>query len=155
MTAETSAEVLRNWEQSSAARSRSAQSVLDGVPRDLPALMKAAEVSKRVVRVGFEWPSLEEVFAKFDEELAEFREAIAAGDPTRQRDEIGDLLFTVVNIARWLKVDPEEALRTMVARFSDRFREVERLAAAAGSSLRDMPLAEMEALWQHAKQRET
>jgi uncharacterized protein YabN with tetrapyrrole methylase and pyrophosphatase domain len=113
--------------------------------------MKATEVSKRAVRVGFEWPALEDVFAKLDEETRELREAIAAGDPDAQRDEIGDLLFTAVNVARWLKVDPEEALRTMVARFTTRFREVERLAAEAGRPLTEMGITELDALWEQAK----
>jgi tetrapyrrole methylase family protein/MazG family protein len=153
--AATTDEVLRNWDQikraEHAAAGRPRESALDGVPRDLPALMKATEVSKRAVRVGFEWPALDDVFAKLQEEVAELREAIAAGDQDHQRDEIGDLLFTVVNLARWLKIDPEEALRTMVHRFTARFQQVERLAAERGQALTKLGITELDALWEEAK----
>jgi MazG family protein len=146
-----SAEVLRNWEQIKRQERPERTSVLDGVPRDLPALMKAMEVSKRVVRVGFEWPTLEEVFAKLEEEIAELRAALPTGDHDAIAGEIGDLLFTTVNIARFLKVDPEDALRTMVARFTDRFRHVEQLAAQGGKPLTEMSIDELDALWEAAK----
>ena len=123
----------------------------EGVPIHLPALMKALEVSKRVVKVGFEWPSVDEVLAKLDEEVAELREALPRGDRRELEGELGDVLFTVVNVARFLKIDPEEALRTMVERFSGRFREVERLARAGGRPLTRMGIEELEALWQQAK----
>jgi tetrapyrrole methylase family protein / MazG family protein len=146
-----SADVLVNWEALKRQERPERESVLDGVPTHLPALLKALEVSKRVVKVGFEWPTLEEVLAKLDEEVAELREALPRGNHRELESELGDILFTVVNVARHLKIDAEEALRTMVARFSDRFREVERLAKASGRSLDQMPLPEMEALWQQAK----
>jgi tetrapyrrole methylase family protein / MazG family protein len=144
-------EVLRNWEQIKSEEYAERGSVLDGVPPALPALMKALEVSKRAVRVGFEWPDLNSLLEKVDEEWAEFRQELRQGDPARTRDELGDLLFTLVNIARWLKVDPEEALRTMVARFSDRFRRMERVAADSGRPLNLMVISEMDALWEQAK----
>jgi MazG family protein len=148
-----SAEVLHNWEQIKRQERPERTSVVDGVPRDLPALMKAMEVSKRVVRVGFEWPTLDEVFAKLEEEIAELRAAIPEGDHDAIAGEIGDLLFTTVNIARFLKVDPEDALRTMVARFTDRFRHVEQLAAQGGKPLTEMSIEELDALWEAAKSR--
>jgi tetrapyrrole methylase family protein / MazG family protein len=144
-------EVLVNWEQLKRQERPERQSVLDGVPVQLPALLKALAVSKRVVKVGFEWPTLEDVLAKLDEEVAELKEALPRGDRLELESELGDILFTVVNVARHLKIDAEEALRTMVARFSDRFREVERLAQAEGRPLSEMPIEEMEALWQQAK----
>lgn len=152
-----SADVLRNWEQikrreqSGPASEASRASVLDGVPRDLPALMKAMEVSKRVVRVGFEWPSLDEVFEKLSEEVAELKAVIPTGDHDRIAGEIGDLLFTLVNVARFLKVDPEDALRTMVARFTKRFRHVEQLASRKGRHVCQMSIHELDALWEAAK----
>ncbi|HEU4753383.1 MAG TPA: MazG nucleotide pyrophosphohydrolase domain-containing protein, partial [Armatimonadota bacterium] len=106
---------------------------------------------KRVVKVGFEWPSLEEVWAKLHEEVEELKAELPARDPERLRDEVGDLLFTIVNVARWLKVDPEEALRQMVERFSRRFREVERLARGEGRSLTEMNIQELDRLWDRAK----
>src|SRR5207248_6632702 len=112
----------------------------------------ALEVSKRVVKVGFEWPALDEVFHKLEEEIAELHEALPRGDAAELEGEIGDILFTVVNIARFLKIDPEEALRAMVARFSERFRLVEQMAAG-GKPLQEMTLAELDALWEQAKDR--
>jgi uncharacterized protein YabN with tetrapyrrole methylase and pyrophosphatase domain len=103
------------------------------------------------VKVGFEWPTLEEVLAKLDEEVAELREALPRGNRQELEGELGDILFTVVNVARFLKIDPEEALRSMVARFSLRFREVERLANAGGRPLSDMTIGELDALWEQAK----
>jgi tetrapyrrole methylase family protein/MazG family protein len=146
-----SAEVLRNWEQIKREERPERTSVLDGVPRDLPALMKAMEVSKRVVRVGFEWPSLDDVFAKLHEEIEELQAAIPTKDREAIAGEIGDLLFTMVNVARFLKVDPEDALRTMVARFSDRFRLLEELAARGDKPLTEMTIGELDKLWEAAK----
>jgi tetrapyrrole methylase family protein/MazG family protein len=151
LSVEDADEVLRNWDAIKQQEKPERTSVLDGVPRELPALMKALEVSKRVVRVGFEWPKLDDVLAKLDEEVAELRAELPHGGRERLRDEIGDLLFTVVNVARWLKVDPEEALRQMVERFSRRFRDVERMAAAEGRALTDMGITELDRLWEQAK----
>jgi tetrapyrrole methylase family protein/MazG family protein len=148
---ENADEVLRNWDAIKRREKPERESVLDGVPKELPALMKALEVSKRVVKVGFEWPAFEEVLAKLDEEVAELRAELPDRDPARLRGEIGDLLFTVVNVARWLKVDSEEALREMVERFGGRFREVERLAAAQGRPLTEMGIRELDQLWDQAK----
>jgi tetrapyrrole methylase family protein/MazG family protein len=146
-----SEEVLVNWEQLKRAERPERTSVLDGVPVHLPALMKALEVSKRVVKVGFEWPSLDEVLLKLDEEVSELREALPQGDRRELEGELGDILFTVVNVARKLSIDPEEALRRMVTRFGQRFREVERLARSGGRPLDQMSLEEMDALWEQAK----
>lgn len=151
VSVENAEDVTRNWDAIKRQEKPERSSVLDGVPRDLPALMKALEVSKRVVKVGFEWPSLEGVLAKLDEEIAELKDELPERDRERLTGEIGDLLFTVVNVARWLKVDPEEALRQMVERFGRRFREVERLAAAEGRPLTEMNITELDRLWDQAK----
>lgn len=148
---ENAEEVLRNWDAIKRKEKPERESVLDGVPGELPALMKALEVSKRVVRVGFEWPTFEDVLKKLEEEVAELHAELSDRDPERLRGEIGDLLFTVVNVARWLKVDPEEALREMVGRFGRRFREVERLAKAEGRALTEMDITELDRLWDQAK----
>jgi len=153
-----SAEVLRNWEKikkdekkDSAARRR--DSVLDGVPKGLPALMQAMEISKRAVKVGFEWGSLGEVLAKLDEEILELRAELNSEpvNPDRILAELGDLLFTVVQIARWNKLDPEDALRSMIARFETRFRYMEKRALERGKALTDHTAAELDALWEEAK----
>ncbi len=150
------AEVLRNWDAIKRLEKPERASALDGVPPALPALLRALQISKRAVRAGFEWPSLDSVLAKLDEELAELRAEISESDPDRLESEVGDLLFTVVNVARWLRVDPEEALRRMVIRFEQRFRAMEAFAAAEGQSLGDggaelLSIEELDRLWERAK----
>ncbi len=145
--------VLRRWEQIKREEhgNRERESILDGIPPALPALMRAAEVSKRVVKVGFEWPDTSQVLDKVQEELGELRAEIARGDTARAGDELGDLLFTLVNVARKLEVDPEEALRRMTVRFAARFRMIEQHALAQGCTLDQLSLDEMETVWQAAK----
>ena len=146
-------QVLKNWEQIKRGETgyEDRVSMLDGIPPALPALMRALEVSKRVVKVGFEWPSVSEVLDKVEEEIAELRIEIAQGETARAADELGDLLFTLVNVARQLKIDPEDALRRMTKRFAARFRHIEDHAARSGRAVSDLTLDEMEALWQAAK----
>ncbi len=148
-----SAEVLRNWERIKAEENNHAprQSVMDGVIPSLPALMFALEVSKRAVKVGFEWPDLQGVLDKFREEQEELAEAIAQGDRARIEAEIGDLLFTLVNIARHLKIDAEQALHAMVRRFIMRFQQMEQMAREQGRQLETLTLEEWDALWEQAK----
>lgn len=150
---EDSAEVLRNWEQIKKSEKGEGwrKSVLDGVPVGLPALIRAMEISKKAVKVGFEWATLDDVLLKLEEEVGELREAIQSGNEIEISSEIGDLLFTVVNIARWKKIDPEESLREMVKRFTRRFQYVEAGAKSAGRELKSMSLPEMNALWDDAK----
>jgi tetrapyrrole methylase family protein/MazG family protein len=150
-----SADVLRNWEKIKQAEKANGQSesILDSVPSSLPALMQAMEISKRAMRIGFDWERLEDVLAKVEEETCELRQAIAADRAEEIFEEIGDLLFTIVNVARWQKVDPEEALRQMLRRFTTRFRYIEQQAAEQGRSLTEMTLEKMDALWEEAKHR--
>jgi len=150
-----SAEVLRNWEQIKKSEKGEGwrESVLDGVPAGLPALMRAMEISRKAVKVGFEWERFEDVVAKMEEETRELEAAIASGDREEIASELGDLLFTLVNIARWQKVDPEESLRQMLRRFTDRFQYIERRAREQCRALTDMSLAELDALWNEAKAR--
>lgn len=161
VSAEDADEVLRNWdrikqeERGEPADKVSPPSILDGVPKALPALHRAFEVSKRAARVGFEWPNVEAVFEKLEEEDAELREAIrqAAGSPSdaarrRVEEEVGDMLFTVVNLARWCDVEPEEALRRMVGRFTERFQKME---AIAERPLLELTANEWDRLWEAAK----
>ncbi len=157
VTVSGSDEVLTNWEQIKRSEPgyEDRHSILDGIPPALPALMRALEVSKRVVKVGFDWPSTSEVLDKVEEEIAELRAEIAAGQTARAGDELGDLLFTLVNVARRLKIDPEDALRRMTLRFAARFRFIERFAAETSRAVLDLTLAEMEAVWQQAKREES
>ncbi|MES2834001.1 MAG: nucleoside triphosphate pyrophosphohydrolase [Pseudomonadota bacterium] len=125
--------------------------VLDDVPVALPALARAAKLTKRAARVGFDWPSTDEVFDKLDEEVAELRAEIAAGDLDKAREEMGDLLFVVANLARKLGVEPEDALRGANAKFVRRFAFIEAELAKDGRSPEQSDLAEMDGLWDAAK----
>lgn len=128
-----------------------AASVLDGVAAGLPALMRAVKLQRRAARVGFDWPQAADVFIKIDEELVEIKEEMKNGDEQRVHEEIGDLLFAVVNLARHLEADPEAALRHANAKFERRFRQIEAHLARSGRAAAEANLAELEALWQHVK----
>ena len=146
------AEVLRKWDDiKRAEKGHVAESALDGLPKGLPALMRAQKVQKKAAKVGFDWSEAAPVFAKVREELAEVEAAI--GDPAKLEDEIGDVLFSVVNLARKLKVDAEPALHRATEKFSGRFRAVEALARERGLVLEGMPLAELDTLWDEVKAR--
>jgi MazG family protein len=123
------------------------QSLLDDVPVGLPALTRAVKLSKRAAGVGFVWPTVEDVLAKLHEEVAEMEAEVAAGDLEKARQEIGDVLFVVANLARTLDVDPEDALRATNAKFVRRFRYVEARLAERGKTPEQSDLAEMDALW--------
>lgn len=148
--AETAEQVLKNWDKTKRAQKGRA-SVLEGVPRAMPALARAQEISKRAARVGFEWETIEGVLDKLREEEAELRQAIVSGDRVRIESEIGDLLFTMVNIARHMQIDAEQALHSMVARFTRRFQWMEAEAARQNRALDNLDADEWEALWQQAK----
>ncbi len=146
-------EVVRNWAAIKAQEKghQVSKSVLDGIPRGLPALMEALEIQKRVVKVGFDWPDVEGVWRKLAEELDEVR---AARTPEEQEAEIGDVLFVVVNLARWMGVDPEVALHAADVRFRRRFAVIEQRAREQGRPVEALTLDEMEAAWQQAKREE-
>lgn len=145
------AEQTENWERIKAAerqaRLESDRSALADVPLALPALSRAEKLTKRAGRVGFDWPDLESVFDKLDEETRETREALTGGDPVRIADEIGDMLFVIANLARKAGVDPEQALRGANAKFERRFRAVEARLAEDGRGPGESSLSEMDALW--------
>lgn len=145
-------EVLKNWDRIKQAEKsgdgESLPSILGGVPKAMPSLLRAFEISKRAARAGFEWPNIEAVFEKMREEELELRAELPTGDHARMESEVGDLLFTIVNIARWTKVEPEEALRRMVDRFTNRFMAME---SAATKPLRDLSAEEWDELWVAAK----
>lgn len=144
-------EVLASWDRiKRQEKGDISASVLAGVPKGMASLLRAFEVSKRAARNGFEWPEIEAVFDKLHEEEAELREALESGITDRIESEVGDLLFTAVNIARWAKVEPEEALRKMLNRFTDRFQAME---AAAGRPLKELSAAEWNELWEASKKR--
>jgi MazG family protein len=158
-TAETPEDVKVRWDeikkQEKAEQGIAAgDSVLDSVPRSLPALVEAEKISKKAAAVGFEWPDIGGVVEKLQEEAAELAGARETSDKEHVEHEIGDLLFTLVNLARFLKVDPEQALRKTNARFRKRFAHVERQVKAGGATMAETPLERMEELWQAAKKRE-
>jgi tetrapyrrole methylase family protein/MazG family protein len=142
-------DVLQNWDQiKQTEKGGKPESLLAGVPKGMASLLRAFEISKRAARAGFEWPDLEAVFDKLREEEAEFREALADDDKEHIEAELGDILFTVVNIARWAKVEPEEALRSMLNRFTQRFQLMEQNAT---KPLRELSMAEWDDLWELSK----
>jgi len=146
-----------DWESRKAAEraAKGQHSALDGVALGLPALMRAVKLQKRAARVGFDWPELTQVLDKIDEELAEVKAELAEGAAKeRLHDEVGDLLFAVVNLARHLDIDPESALRHTNAKFERRFRSVETELETRGLGLRDASLDQMETAWQNAKRSE-
>lgn len=146
------AEVLSNWESIKAQEKGHQHSgLLDSVHQAQPALMESLAISKKAAKVGFEWPSLNAVLDKVKEEIAEFEAARASGDALHTEEELGDLLFTVVNLARWAKVDPEQALRRTNRKFRQRFAHLESRVAQAGKSVEATPLEELESYWQEAK----
>ena len=172
--AKTAAQVLKNWEQLKAEERReenggtedkyAAASLLDGVPRTLPAVLEAYQLTRRASRIGFDWNNIEGLLEKLAEETAELRQALDGqrasskkpADPARTahlEEEIGDLLFVAVNVARFLGADPEIALKKANRKFSMRFREMERQAARSGRHLADVPREQLEALWDAAKAR--
>ena len=150
----------RAWEETKAleraakagARGAGRRGLLDDLPLALPALTRAQKLQRRAARVGFDWPALAPVVAKIEEELAELKAELADAAPQeRLADEVGDLLFALVNLARHLEVDGEAALRATNAKFERRFRAIEDALRARGRDLEDASLDEMEALWQEAK----
>lgn len=162
-----SAEVLRNWEAIKAEEKRAAgkasaeaadASILDGVSTKAPALMEAHQISTKVARVGFDWTSVDEIFAKLQEEVEELRVAIEQhkqsadeADHVRVREEIGDMLFVVTNIARHLNVEPEASLKLANRKFRQRFAHIERRLREQGRRFEDVTIGDLEELWQEAK----
>ena len=145
-------EVTQNWEQLKLAEKKGhRKSALDGIPKVLPALLKAFRLQQKASRFGFDWENSEQVYEKVGEEMEELKEALDASDHDQIEEEIGDLLFSVVNLARFLEIDPESALARTNKKFLDRFLYVEKKLAEQGRSLSDSDLAEMDALWDESK----
>jgi len=150
-------QVLRNWEQLKRAEKDDQErppSALDGIPAALPALLRAQRVQSRAARVGFDWERIDGPLDKVEEEFAELRQAWRTGDSRAVEDEFGDLLFALVNVARFLDVSPEDALRRAVAKFERRFRAVEAAFREQGRELADASLAQMDAAWDRVKEEE-
>jgi MazG family protein len=164
--AKDSAEVLRNWEQIKAEERRSnagsrmakagaehskEASLLDGVSRALPATLEGFQLTRKAARIGFDWEDPGGVIEKMQEETEELKRALKTGDQRKIEEELGDLLFAAVNLARFLKTDPEIALKNANAKFAGRFRIMEKMARDTGREFKDLPREEMEAFWNAAK----
>jgi len=142
-------EVQQNWEQIKLKEGK--KSVLEGVPAALPALVKANRIQDKVAGVGFDWEKPEQVFEKLQEELNEFTDEVKSGDPEKMESEFGDVLFSMVNYARFLDINPENALERTNKKFARRFQYLESKAKEKGKSLHEMSLQEMDVYWEEAK----
>jgi len=152
-TAENAEEVLHRWEQIKKEEKKDAKrnSILEGIPKDLPALLKAHRLQDRAARVGFDWEHLSQVLEKVEEETAEFKEALEKQNPEEIENEFGDMLFALVNLSRFIQVSPEDALRKTISRFIARFQHIEEYAARQKVELHTLSLEEMDRLWNEAK----
>jgi len=130
-------------------------SILGGVPKDIPSLLRAYQLTRIASRAGFDWPNIAELFKKWDEETEEFREALSLRNRRRMKEELGDLLFVLVNIARFLRINPEEALRKTLEKFTKRFQYIETSLRKRGKSFHQSNLIEMDQLWEEAKKKKT
>jgi len=152
-----SQELLKHWEEIKAAEKERAgnkkpkKSLLDGIPESLPALYVTYQMTSKASRVGFDWLDIEGIREKFLEEFEELQEAIRLEDDDRVKEEVGDLLFSALNISRHLQIDPETALKRANSKFLQRFQAMEGIAKRRGRPLRDLSLEEMEAIWQEVK----
>jgi MazG family protein len=169
--ADSAAQVLKNWEQLKAEERRQdrvarglgdaesaddkSASLLSGIPRTLPAVMEAYQLTRRASRVGFDWPNIAGVLDKLREEIQELEAEIANGSAAKIESEAGDLLFSVVNVVRFLKLDPEIALKKTNCKFIERFQDMESESAAAGKKLADLSATELDTLWNSAKTRQS
>lgn len=145
-------DVKRNWEAIKMKEGK--KSVLSGLPPSLPALMKALRLQGKTKQVGFEWENTAQVQEKVDEEITELYEAVAGGDPAEIEEEMGDVLFSLINYARFINVDPEQALEKTNKKFIRRFQYIEEKAREQGADLQQMTLEQMDALWNEAKKQE-
>ncbi len=148
---ENEEEVKKNWEALKLKEGKGKKTVLEGVPKGLPALVKAQRIQDKVAGVGFDWEKPEQVWEKVQEELAELNAEVAKGNKARMEAEFGDVLFSMINYARFLKINPDTALERTNQKFTQRFNYLEKKAASLGKSLHEMTLAEMDVYWEEAK----
>jgi tetrapyrrole methylase family protein / MazG family protein len=154
--ASTPKEALQNWEEIKRGEKATAEgtSVLDGVPRQLPSLLRAQRLQDKAARVGFDWPEIEQVWRKLSEEMRELRAAMDRNNRAEVEGELGDVLFVLVNLARWLEINPDEALHQTSQKFIKRFQFIERELSRQGKTPKQSTLAEMDSLWEQAKRQE-
>ncbi len=152
-TVESAEEQVSLWEQTKV-KKEGKKSAIDGVPNQLPALVRAYRIQNKAAAVGFDWHSIEPVWSKVAEEIKELEEVVEEGNKDRIEDELGDMLFSIVNVSRFLKVNPEDALRRAINKFDNRFRKVEADFKERGVTLLDSTLEEMDAVWDKVKEEE-
>ncbi len=146
-----SGDILAWWEEHKKKEGKKQESVIDGVPKALPALLRSYKLQIKASRVGFDWENIEDVFKKLDEEIGEFKNALDRKDHNEIEDELGDIFFVLVRISNFVGVNPEDALRKTISKFIQRFMYMEMKASEQGKRLSDMTLAEMDILWNEAK----
>jgi len=149
VTVKDEEEVKANWEKLKLKEGK--QSVLEGVPASLPALVKATRIQDKVKGIGFEWDNKDQVWAKVDEEINEFKAEVANGDQQKMEEEFGDVLFSLINYARWVNINPEDALAKTNQKFIRRFQWMEKTTKKEGKLLQDMSLSEMDVYWERSK----
>ena len=144
-------DVKRNWEQLKLIEGKGKKSVLEGVPKSLPSMVKATRIQEKAKQVGFEWENKEDVWKKVEEEIDELKEAVEENDQQHIEEEFGDVLFSLINYARFLNIDSEGVLEKTNIKFINRFQKMEQLAASAGKTLAGLNLEEMDAIWNEVK----
>ena len=147
----TKDEVLIHWEEQKRREGKFRSSILEGIPETLPSLLRAHRLQDRAAKVGFDWIKVDDVLNKLDEEIKEFKKALEGKQQEEIEDELGDILFVLVNVSRFIGVNPEDALRKTISKFISRFRFIEMKAADQGRKLSDMTMEEMDQLWEEAK----
>ena len=150
---ETASDVIEWWEEHKKKEGKNPESVLGGVPKSLPALVRARQLQIKATRVGFDWEKIEDMFDKLEEELKEFRDALRRKKHDEMEGELGDILFVLVRIANFVNVSAEDALRKTIRKFIQRFHHIEAGASRMGRKVSDMSLDEMEVLWNEAKEK--
>jgi tetrapyrrole methylase family protein/MazG family protein len=151
MKLETTDEVLERWEEHKRREGKLKNSVLEGLPKSLPTLLRAYRVQERASNVGFDWERLGDVVSKLEEEIVEFKDALMKGKRDEIEDELGDIFFTLVNLSRFVGINPDDALRKTITKFVHRFRYIETVARKEGKSPSEYTLEEMDRLWEEAK----
>lgn len=150
----TPEEVVEQWDVFKKKEGKLRNSVLEGVPKSMPSLLRAYRLQKRAAKVGFDWEKVEDVLKKVDEEINELKNAIKSGRQQETEDELGDIIFMLVNLSRFIGVNPEDAHRKTISKFIHRFRYIEMKAAEQGRKISDMTIEEMDKLWDEAKEKE-
>ncbi len=151
---QTADDVLKNWENFKKEEGKKRSSIIDGVPKSMPPIERAVKLQKKVAKVGFDWSEIKDVIKKVNEEWQELKEAIELNDRAKMEEELGDFLFSIVNLSRFLNIDPTIALHGTNKKFTKRFKRMEEMAKGENKSLENMNLKEMDYLWETAKKEE-